>query len=591
METKIMETCRIPDKDIFSISNIRKCEKYVFAMQQRLDKAIATYDAKRIKHILNLLIHRSRAVKILAVYRITKINDGRKTAGVDGISIPNDKDKANKIRLSLLNAINVKEAPDPIRRIHIPKPNGKKRPLGIPTIKDRIIQEILRMSLEPIVENRSHDNSFGFRPKRSCHDAIDALHKKLAARNRYRYIIEGDIKGCFDNISHDHILKTLKSWYIPSSITKIIQGILKAEIFHNGKVYDSETGTPQGGVISPMLANVALTRFDRFVSQVFGKGHNAGYSSPMVRYADDFVITCQSKAKAKVIKSRISELLLNEIGLTLSEEKTKVTHICDGFNFLGFNIKKHRKKHHSKSRADMSNFILLIKPQKEKIQSILNECSKTLGTNITTPQKAVIALLNPKLKGWGNYYKFVVSSNTFTKIDTIMWRKVFNWGRKRHKNKGKDWIVKTYFRNKHQWFVNEDGTQLQSVYDLFTGKRYIKIKQGQRVYCKEHATYWERREYLNAYDRLYSRTARHLFDKQKGKCSYCKTHISDKDIIQSKSHVHHMQPKKYGGTESYSNLRLLHSVCHSELHSKFSLAEMWYMYKEKTDYISTLQTS
>ena len=205
-----MATCRTQEENIFSAENIRNCEQYVFSIQQRLDRAIAANNVKRIRHILDLLTKRSKAVKILATYRITIRNQGKYTAGVDGISIPKgNKALADKIKMELLESIDIKAKPNTIKRVFIPKGNGKKRPLGIPTIKDRINQEILRTALEPIVEYYSHDNSFGFRPKRSCHDAIELLFSKLSSKNRSRYIVEGDIKGCFDNISHTHITKTL----------------------------------------------------------------------------------------------------------------------------------------------------------------------------------------------------------------------------------------------------------------------------------------------------------------------------------------------------------------------------------------------
>ena len=332
-----MITRRTDAKHLFGAENIRNCEKYVLSIQQRLDKAVATNNAKRIRHIFDLLTKRSFAVKVLAVYRITKRNTGKNTAGVDGVAIPKDNtEQANRIATRLLNAIDVLAKPDTIHRVFIPKTNGKKRPLGIPTLKDRIIQEIIRIALEPITEYYSHDHSFGFRPKRSCQDAIAHLFTKLARRTSPRYVIEGDIKGCFDNISHTHIADTLKAWSVPSQTVNLINKMLKAGIFHNGEVYDNETGTPQGGVISPLLANIALTALDNFLENNHIKKISKGTVNPLVRYADDFIIVCKSKSDAVAIKQSIKDFLHCKIGLTLSDEKTRITHIYEGFDFLGF---------------------------------------------------------------------------------------------------------------------------------------------------------------------------------------------------------------------------------------------------------------
>ena len=341
--TNIVITRRTQEVNLFSAENIRNCEQYVFSMQQRLDKAVATNNVKRIQHIFDLLTKRSQAVKILAVHRVATLNQGKYTAGVDGIALPKgDKPKADAMKMSLLKLIDINAKPDNIRRVYIPKANGKKRPLGIPTIKDRINQEILRLAVEPITEYHFHHNSFGFRPKRSSHDAIGLLFSKLANRYRPRYIVEGDIKGCFDNISHEHIIDTLSSWKVPNFATSLLKDFLKAKVFHNGEVFDNETGTPQGGIISPLLANVALTSLDNFIDKNHSWVTGGNKVIPLVRYADDFVIVCKSKTIAVNIKQNIKEHL-SKIGLTLSDEKTKITHIYDGFDFLGFNIRKYKK--------------------------------------------------------------------------------------------------------------------------------------------------------------------------------------------------------------------------------------------------------
>ena len=559
-----MPACRTHNKDTFSISNIRKCEEYVFGMQKRLDKAIADNDRDKIRTIINILLRRSHAVKVLAVWRITYRNAGKNTAGIDGICIPKGtREETDKIRFELLNLINIAETPKPIKRAYIPKSNGKKRPLGIPTIQDRITQEIIRIALEPISEYHAHDNSFGFRSKRSCQDAHAALFIYLASSNRKRYILEGDLTNCFDNISHQHIINMLRHWKTPKYVTRIIAKTLKSGVLDKGQITPNEEGTPQGGVISPMLCNVALTAFDWTVSELFGKRNRYNKASPMIRYADDFVILCHSKTEAKQMKEWVSKYLSNKIGLTLSDEKTKIVHIKKGFDFLGFNFRKYPKKHNPK---DINDYKLLIKPQEEKVINFLRSCKEVIKNNKQSTQEGLIRLLNPKIRGWGNYYKHVVSKRIFSKVDYHIWNKLYFWSKRRHSNKNKKWIINQYFKRtengKTKYFRIEDLAlhRLSEIPIL----RHIKVKNGKRIYNSADKSYWEKRDKMLMYQRLY-RKHHSVFKKQKGNCPNCNLPLCSEDTI----HLHHVIPKHLGGSDRYSNLSLLHAECHRELHSKY----------------------
>ena len=587
-----MKTRRTQEVNTFNAENIRNCERYVFSIQQRLDRAVATNDVKRIRHIFDLLTKRSQSVKILAVYRITKRNKGKNTAGVDGVAIPKgDTQKANQIVMRLLNAIDIKAKPDLIRRVFIPKGNGKKRPLGIPTLRDRINQEILRIALEPIVEYHSHDHSWGFRSKRSCQDAIALLFNKLGNRYKPRYIVEGDIKGCFDNISHTHIVEKLNAWQVPNQITSLINSILKSGIFNEGYVYESETGTPQGGVISPLLANVALTTLDDFIETNYSWKKGGYTTNPLVRYADDFVIVCKSKTIAVEIKDALKDFLHTHIGLTLSEEKTKITHIYKGFNFLGFTIRKY-KRYKNKPCVMPSDYVLLITPQKEKIQGILRECIGVMNTHKTVTQNSLIHLLNPKVIGWANYYRYVVSLQVFGNIDRFLWQKTLHWAKRRHPQKSITWIIRKYYSRQYKrrilHFTDKKAKRsLGKMSNVFSKRRFIQVKKGKRIYNADHAEYWNKREYLNTRHRLYAKEIRVLFEKQNGLCPYCKSQITEENVINSEAHVHHMLPRTLGGTERYSNLRLLHNDCHVDLHKRLSRKEMAEIVKtQRLDYIN-----
>jgi RNA-directed DNA polymerase len=604
-----MKNCTPIVDNIFGAENIRNCQEYVISIQRRLDKAVADNDIKGIRETFDLLAKRTDAVKILATQRITQRNQGKYTAGVDGIAIPKgDRQLQNDIRLKLLDKIDIEKNPDAIKRVFIPKPNGKQRPLGIPTIQDRINQEILRIAIEPIVEYHFNDSSYGFRPKRSCHDAQEALYHKLVNPSFPRYILEGDIKGCFDNINHEHIISTLLEWQVPEWTLKLITKILKSNIFHNGEVWDSDTGTPQGGVISPLLANVALTTLDNFCYNNYGRINIRGTDgvefkyNPIVRYADDFVIVCKNELQAKQIKSEISEHLKEKVGLTLSVEKTHITHITKGFNFLGFNFRKYetnrtqksplkQKKKKKPSKDKWGNYKLLIKPQKEKVEQLLRDCKVELDKNKTVKPNVVLHKINPKLVGWGMYYRFSVSKKVFNNIYHQMWWKLYRWAKRRHPNKSKGWIIQKYFTKQGKWdkvFYDEETQEFIYPIHKIPIKRYVLVR-NYRVYDSdpEIMKYWNRREYTNAFAQIESVRISRLYKSQKGYCPYCNGGITQDDIKEREVQIHHMKPISQGGNQSYSNLRLIHSECHREVHATHSYKSMSELTDNGIDYINT----
>ena len=555
--------------DIFSAESIRNCEEYIFSMQQKLDKAVVNNDKKSIREIFDLLTKKSSAVKELATWRITQRNDGKHTAGIDGISLPKGltRQEQNQFRHNFMNEIDISRKPDAIKRVYIPKANGKQRPLGIPTIRDRIIQEILRIAIEPIAEYHFHGNSYGFRPHRSCQDAMMHIHLKMCRNNSPTYVIEGDIKGCFDNIKHSHIIETLDEWNVPKWCLEHITSILKSGIYTNGEIYDSDTGTPQGGVISPLLANVALTSLDYLCDDL-----PTGYyqkASPMVRYADDFIIISQKEPIAREIKTIIADHLQDKTGLELSDEKTKITHIQKGFNFLGFNFKKYEIM----KKGGAKEYALYIQPEKEKTQNLLTECRKLIKRHSTVSQENLIRILRPKIIGWGMYYRFVNNRYEQFRFDRLIWHNLKRWGKRRHPKKSNRWVREKYFVNRPNTRIWEFGIKEQNNFfprlSEIPKKMFIKVNNKYRVYDKdaESQEYWRKREYVNAYNQIETVRRQKLFKRQKGKCYHCKKSFNEEDLNTHQVHTHHIIPKKQGGNDNYNNLRLVHTNCHWEIHA------------------------
>lgn len=449
--------------------------KEVRRMQMRIAKAIRENRFGKAKALQRLLTT-SFYAKLLAVKRVTE-NTGSKTAGVDQVTWKTPKQKMKAVHTLKRRGYQTL----PLRRIYIPKRNGKLRPLSIPVMACRAQQALHLLGLEPVAETLADPNSYGFRPKRSTADAIEQCFKTLCRKTSARWILEGDIKSCFDKIDHGWLLAN-----VPMD-KEILKKWLEAGYLEDGVPYPTRRGTPQGGVISPCILTMTL----RGLEAAIRKAVESSDKVNVVIYADDFVVTGTSKEVLEQKVKPVIQTFLRERGLELSEEKTKITHIDEGFDFLGFNVRKYKGT-------------LLIKPAKRQIKDFLANIRIILRRNKADKAANLIRQLNPKIRGWVNYYRHVVAKYTFQRVDSAIFEGLWRWAKKRHPNKGARWVKKKYFTTLqgYNWifysnYVDEDGEPARlhiSQAARTPIQRHIKIKAEANPYDPNYKDYFIQRE-------------------------------------------------------------------------------------------------
>ncbi|KRG44118.1 group II intron reverse transcriptase/maturase [Stenotrophomonas pictorum JCM 9942] len=541
---------RVPDN--WHQIDWRRVERNVRGIQVRIAKATQEGQWRKVKALQRWLT-RSYCGKAMAVRRVTE-NQGSRTPGID-----KEIWKEPEARVEAIGKMQRRGyKPKPLRRVFIPKANGKERPLGIPTMLDRAMQALYLLALEPVSESSSDPNSYGFRINRSTHDAMGQLFVSLSRKASAEWVLEADIKGCFDWINHDWLLRNVRMDRV------VIGKWLKAGVIHKGLLQKTEAGTPQGGIISPTLANVTLNGLEsglhaHLIAQV-GKTKAKRLKVNVVRYADDFVITGKSKELLEQEVKPWVEKFLKERGLELSMEKTHIVHIDDGFDFLGWNFRKYAGK-------------LLITPSNKNVQTFYRKAKEVISGHKTARQGELIALLNPMLRGWANYHSPAVAKKAFSRMDHLLFRAIWRWSKRRHPGKRMDWIRKKYFHSVElrNWIFaapkmdNNGKWRTATLLKLADTpiRRHEKVKGSYNPFNPEHEKYGET---LRQQRLLHSRRHRTqwttLFRSQAGCCALCGGAITR----ETGWHDHHIVYRAMGGSDTLANRVLLHPICHSRVH-------------------------
>ncbi|MHB1561202.1 MAG: group II intron reverse transcriptase/maturase [Isosphaeraceae bacterium] len=532
----------------------RKVWRVVRRLQARIVKAVREGRWNKVKALVYPLTH-SFSGRATAILRVVS-NSGARTPGMDGTlwNTPESKSAA----FCALRRHGYQ--PQPLRRVYIPKSNGKLRALGIPTMADRAMQALYLLGLDPIAETLADGHSYGFRLERCCADALDECHKILRGPPGPSWILEGDIKACFDRISHSWLLE-----HIPMD-KEVLRKWLKAGYLEKHVVFATTEGTPQGGIVSPALANRALDGLQELLERRFSntRRKRAGGKVHLVRYADDFIVTGTSRILLQTEVQPLVEHFLRKRSLELSHEKTRITHIDDGFDFLGQTVRR------------FPNGKLLIKPSKRSVKTFLARIQATIDESGGKTAGDLIRRLNQQIKGWTMYHRFVASKRTFQAVDDRIFWKLRRWCRRRHPQKGGKWIRRKYFQREggRDWVFTgliRDSTGVLHPIRLMKAAgvrilRWMKIRSAANPYDPEWELYLEQRSAWKLTHTLAGRgRIEYLWKGQRGRCVMCGQRLQEGG---EPWHIHHRVWRSRGGDERYDNLELLHAHCHRQIHSK-----------------------
>jgi len=528
----------------------RRAHRIVRRLQARIVKATQAGRWGKVKALQHLLTH-SFSGKALAVKRVTE-NSGKRTPGVDGDIWDSPAKKTAAI--GRLHQRGYK--PLPLRRVWIPKSHSLKlRPLSIPSMRDRGMQALYLLALDSIAETTADRHSYGFRSERCTADALEQGRVVLCRKISAPWILEGDIQSCFDQISHDWLLAN-----VPMD-RRILRQWLQAGFIEKHVWYPTDAGTPQGGTISPVLMNLTLDGLQTCLQTRFRRTKTSNSMVNMVRWADDFIITGSSKALLEHEVKPLVESFLRERGLTLSPEKTRITHIDEGFDFLGQHLRKYRGTY-------------LAQPAKKNVKAFLDKVRAIIKSNKQATAGHLILRLNPVIRGWAQYHRHSSSKRTFDKVDSAIFEALWRWAKRRHPNKRPSWVKRKYFcsMGKRHWVFHGDVVGAKGEpksYNLFKAskmpiKRYTKLKADANPYDPSWEEYFEHRLGVKMEANLRGRRQLlHLWKAQDGLCVVCRQKIT----TLSGWHNHHIVWRSHGGSDGSDNRVLLHPNCHRQVHS------------------------
>lgn len=540
--------------------NWRKTHRTVRRLRQRIYRATQEGDLKKVRSLQRLMLN-SYSNVLLSVRRVTQENRGKDTAGVDRVLVKTPKARMKLVKDLVIN--NKDWKPKSTRRVYIPKANGKQRPLGIPTIRDRCLQAIVKNALEPHWEAKFEGCSYGFRPGRSTHDAIGKIYLCARPHLTKKWVIDADISGCFDNINHEKLIELIGNF----PARKMIRLWLKAGYVDNNTFHPTEAGTPQGGIISPLLANIALHGLEKHLGVKYKKRGEVDSKRILVRYADDFVIFCESAEDAKEA-TKLTEEFLSSRGLSLSKEKTKTLHITEGFDFLGFHIRHYRVSN------TKTGFKLLIKPSRKTIKNIKSKIRLAFLKHKSTHIGVLINEVNPIIRGTANYLNKVVSSHAFKKLDSYLFTRQVRYAKYRHPQKPTSWTRDKYWgrlnlTRKSKWdFGDKSNGTCMLKFSWTNIKRHSMVIKNYSPDDPSLKDYWQKRTKTNSKNESerFNITKRRVAERQNYECKECGESLFNGEPVE----LHHIVPKCKGGKDELKNLIWVHQYCHDKVHHRMS---------------------